>query len=186
MNQANKIIDFFGNVIKDDRMVPSHISLYVSLFQLWSRHQYQTPFRVSRKEVMKLAKIRSFATYHKCIKELHSAGFIIYSPCYHPYEGSLVEIIDFESEDFEKNKIVENQHVVPLEEVCFSVTMFHEVELYFNELDFQSEEANQFYSLYESKDWKLFNDRRMKCWRSAARNWMSKFKSTNQNQNQIS
>lgn len=179
MKQSNKIIDFFGNVTKDHRMVPSHISLYVSLFQLWSRNQYQTPFRVSRKEVMKLGKIKSFATYHKCIKELHHAGFIIYSPSYHPYEGSSVEIIDFESEGFKKNTVVKNQKVSQHEEICFSVPLLYDVELYFNELDFQSEEAHQFYSLYESKDWKLCNDQPMKCWKSAARNWISKMKNAN-------
>ena len=184
MKQSNKIIDFFGNVIKDHRMVPSHISLYVSLFQLWSINQYQNPFRVSRKEVMKLGKIKSFATYHKCIKELHSAGFIIYSPSYNSYEGSSVEIIDFESEYFEKNKIAQNQKTVPEKEISFSVPTLYEVELYFNELDFRSEEVNQFYSLYESKDWKLCNDQPMKCWKSAARNWISKLKNSNQNQNQ--
>lgn len=186
MKQSNKIIDFFGNVIKDHRMVPSHISLYVSLFQLWSMHQYQNPFRVSRKEVMKLGKVKSFATYHKCIKELHQAGFIIYSPSYHPYEGSLIEIIDFESEDLKKNTIVKNQKVSHQEEISFSVPMLYEVELYFNELDFQSAEANQFYTFYQSKDWKLYNDQPMKCWKSAARNWISKLKNTNQNQNQNS
>lgn len=186
MKQSNKIIDFFGNVINDHRMIPSHISLYVSLFQLWSRHEYQNPFRVSRKEVMKLGKIKSFATYHKCIKELHQAGFIIYSPSYHPYEGSSIEIIDFESEDFRKETVVKNQKVPKYEEISFSVPMLYEVELYFNEMHVQSEEANQFYSLYESKDWKLCNDQPMKCWKSAARNWISKQKNSNLNQNQNS
>ena len=184
MKQSNKIIDFFGNVIKDHRMVPSHISLYVSLFQLWSRNQYQNPFRVSRKEVMKLGKIRSFATYHKCIKELHQAGFIIYAPSYNSYEGSSVIIIDFGSEDSEKNKIVKNQKIEPHEEIFFSAPMFHEVELYFNEVDLQSAEASQFYSLYRSKDWRLANDKPMKCWKSAARNWISKTKNTNTNTKQ--
>lgn len=186
MKQANKIINFFENVIKDQRMVPSHISLYVSLFQLWSMQKYNSPFRVTRKEVMKLGKIKSFATYHKCIKELHDAGFIIYSPNYNSFEGSSIKIIDVDSEDFIKNKIIQNQKIIVREEVCFSVPMLYEVELYFKERDILSQHAVQFYSLYQSKNWKVNNDKPMKCWKSAARSWISKMKETNQNQKQKS
>lgn len=183
MKQNNKIIDYFGNVIKDQQMSPAHISLYVSLFQMWSINVYQTPFHICRKDVMQLSKIKSFATYHKCIKELHEGGFIIYSPSFNPHIGSSIEIIDFESEDFGKNKIVSGQSIASHEEVCFSVPMLYEVELYFEEHDLLSEKAHQFYSLYESKNWKLVNDQPMKCWKSAARSWISKMKITNQNQN---
>lgn len=104
MKQNNKIIDYFGNVIKDYQMAPAHVSLYVSLFQIWSINEYQTPFHICRKDVMQLSKIKSFATYHKCIKELHEAGFINYSPSFNPHIGSSIEIIDFESEGCRKIK----------------------------------------------------------------------------------
>ncbi|KQT23738.1 hypothetical protein ASG22_06780 [Chryseobacterium sp. Leaf405] len=181
MKQNNKIIDFFGNVIKDYQMSPAHISLYVSLFQMWSINEYQTPFHICRKYVMQLSKIKSFATYHKCIKELHEARFIIYSPSFNPHIGSSIEIIDFESENRRKNKILSGQSTVSHKEVCFSVPMLYEVELYFEERDLLFEKAHQFYSLYESKNWKLVNGRPMKCWKSAARNWISKIKNQNQN-----
>jgi len=132
---------------------------------------------------MNLAKIKSFATYHKCIKELHNAGFIIYSPSYNPYKGSLIEIIDFESEEICGNKVLHDRSKKLDEDVCFTVPTFYEVELYFNERDFQSAAADQFYSLYQSKNWKLSNDKPMKCWKCAARNWISKSKNTNQNKN---
>ena len=183
MKQANKIIDLFGNVIKDHKMTPAHISLYVSLFQLWSLNEYHTPFRICRKDVMQLSKIKSYATYHKCINGLHEAGFIIYSPSYNSYIGSSVEIINLENENFRKNEIVPDTTIVSYDEICFSVPKFFEVELYFNERDLLSKEANQFYSLYQSKDWKLYNDKPMKCWKSAARSWISKIKNMNQNQN---
>lgn len=53
---------------------------------------------------MGLGKIRSLGTYHRCIKELHLAGFILYSPSYDPYTGSLVEIIDFDEFETSINK----------------------------------------------------------------------------------
>jgi len=38
---------------------------------------------------MLLSKIASFATYHKCMKELDSYGYLSYSPSYKP-SGSLI------------------------------------------------------------------------------------------------
>ena len=183
MKPSNKIIDYFGNVIKDHQMTSAHISLYVSLFQMWSKSGYQTPFRICRKDVMLLSKIKSFATYHKCIGELHAAGFIIYSPSYNIYMGSSIEIIDLESEEFNKCKILTYRRSKSQEAVCFSVPMLNEVEMYFNEHGFQFEEAGEFFSLYQTKNWKLANNKPMKCWKSAARGWISKMKITNQNQN---
>lgn len=182
MKQSNKIIDFFGNIIKDYRMAPAHISLYVALFQVWSTNEYQSPFRICRKEVMRLSKIKSFATYHKCISELHEAGFVIYVPNFNSYVGSSIEIIDFDSEEFYKNKVGREQKTELYKEVCFTVPLLSEVELYFNEHNLLSEIANQFYSLYQSKNWKLRNNRPMKCWTSAARSFISKMKKINQNQ----
>lgn len=182
MKENNKIIDYFRNVIEDHQMAPAHISLYVSLFQMWSINEYQTPFHMCRKDVMKLSKIKSFATYHKCINELHEAGFIIYSPSFNPQIGSSIEIIDFESEGCRKNKVLSGRRTGSHKEIFFSVPMLHEVELYFNERDLLSEEADQFYSSYQSKNWKLNNNKPMKCWKSAARSWIYKMKITNQNQ----
>lgn len=182
MKQSKNIIRFFGPVIQDSRMYPSHISLYVSLFQLWSISRFQNPFRICRQDVMKLSKIKSFATYHKCINEIHNAGFINYSPSYNSYEGSSIEIIDFKSVDTRKNIILEKE-ILREEIIKFSVPMLYEIEMYFNERDIVSEEAYQFYSSYQSKNWKLTNNKSMKCWKAAARNWISKMKNTNQNQN---
>lgn len=172
MKQTKNIISFFERVIEDDRLYPSHISMYVSLFQFWSLNRFQNPFRICREDIMKLSKIKSIATYHKCIRELYSAGFIIYSPSYNAYRGSLIEIIDFDSEKVCENKISQNQKILAQEEICFSVPTLYEVELYFTERDLPSAEANEFYSFYQSKNWKLKNTKLMRCWRAAARNWI--------------
>jgi len=41
---------------------------------------------------MQLSHIRSIATYHKVIKELHAFGYIIYKPSYHPKKGSEISL----------------------------------------------------------------------------------------------
>lgn len=158
-------------------MQQAHISLYVALFQLWDIHKFQAPFCICRKDVMRLSKIKSFATYHKCIKEMHNAGFIIYSPTYNSYKGSSIEIVDFETLDLKR---LECKRTSKEEENSFSIPQHYEVEIYFNERDMLPEDAKRFYSSYQSKDWKLCNEGPMKCWRSAARIWISKIKNNNQ------
>ncbi|MFY1047500.1 hypothetical protein [Chryseobacterium sp. GP-SGM7] len=173
MEKSEKIISYFSSFIKDSQMQPVHISLYVALFELWSINKFQSPFRICRKEVMRLSKIKSFATYHKCIKEMHNAGFIIYSPTYNSYKGSSIEIVDFETLDLKGR---ERKRMSKDEGNSFYIPQHYEVELYFDEMNMLSEDAKRFYSTYQSKDWKLCNEEPMKCWRSAARIWISKIK----------
>jgi len=47
---------------------------------------------------MRISKISSKATYHKCLKNLHSLGYINYEPSYNPFKGSHVILFNF-SED---------------------------------------------------------------------------------------
>ena len=44
--------------------------------------------------MMVTAKIKSKATYHKCMKELHEKNYIIYKPSYNPHEGTEVILPD--------------------------------------------------------------------------------------------
>ena len=139
-------------------------------------NRFQSPFRICRAEVMELGKVRSLGTYHRCIKELHLAGFIIYSPSYDPYKGSLVEIIDFEESGTFTNKVFAEQKLLIQKENHFSKPDFYEVELYFSERDLPSADAHQFYSFYDSQSWKLRDGKLMNSWQAAARNWISKEK----------
>jgi hypothetical protein len=44
---------------------------------------------------MRISKISSKATYHKCLKNLHSLGYINYQPSYNPFRGSHVILFNF-------------------------------------------------------------------------------------------
>lgn len=183
METSINIISYFSRVVEDRRMHPSHISLYVALFQLWDTHKFQTPFRISRKEVMRLSKIRSIATYHKCIKEIQNAGFIVYTPNFNSYKGSTIKIIDPGSEYEDDNSVLYDAKTLPNADCIFSEPVLSDIELYFSERDVLSEEAIRFHLSYQSRDWRLINNKPMKCWRSAARNWISKVKNKGQNKN---
>ena len=138
MKQSKNIIRLFENVAWNEQMLPSHISMYVSLLQLWSINEFRTSFRIHRDQVMKLSRIKSLATYHRCIRQLHIAGLIGYSPSYDPYKGSLVEIIE------ERDQSQRKANTSARKAQKFVIPDLFEVELYFTERDLSSSEALAF------------------------------------------
>ncbi len=83
--------DFFTAASGDKRLSTTHLCIYIALFQYWNKNHFQNPVRIKRIEIMRLSKIKAKTTYHKCIKELHAAGYIKYEPSYEP-AGSIVYI----------------------------------------------------------------------------------------------
>ena len=67
----------------------------MSLFQFWNCNRFKNPISISRDEIMRISKISSKATYHKCLKALHSQGYIKYEPSYNPFKGSHVIMFNF-------------------------------------------------------------------------------------------
>lgn len=95
MNYIRHLTAFFDRVALDERLHPTHISLYMALFQYWNYNRFQNPISISRSEMMAVSKIQAKATYHKVIKELHEFGLIIYRPSYNPFRGSEVELVQW-------------------------------------------------------------------------------------------
>lgn len=102
MNYIKHLAGFFNQVATDDRLNPTHISMYVSLFQFWNASRFQNPISISRSELMKVSKISAKATYHKCMKDLHNFGYLRYQPSYNPFKGSLVYLFNLQSGEIEK------------------------------------------------------------------------------------
>lgn len=98
MKYNKHLTAFYEKVALDNTLNPSHISLYLALFQFWNFSRFRNPVSISRDEVMRISKIRSKATYHKCLKNLHSSGYIDYQPSYNPFQGSLVVMLGFSAE----------------------------------------------------------------------------------------
>ena len=95
MNYIKHLTGFFEKVANDQMLNPTHVSLYISLFQFWNYSRFKNPISISRDEVMRISKISSKATYHKCLKALHSQGYIKYEPSYNPFRGSHVYLFNF-------------------------------------------------------------------------------------------
>lgn len=96
MNYIRHLTGFFEKIIEDNTLNPTHISLYLSLFQFWNVNRFQNPISITRNEIMKISKICSKATYHKCMKELHNNGYLRYMPSFNPFKGSLVHLFIFD------------------------------------------------------------------------------------------
>lgn len=88
MNYIKHLTGFFIRIATEETIYPTHISLYLALFQSWNINRFKNPITISREEMMKASRIASKATYHKCIKELQNLGFIEYKPSYNPYSGT--------------------------------------------------------------------------------------------------
>ncbi|MDD3321707.1 MAG: hypothetical protein PHS59_09725 [Paludibacter sp.] len=97
MNYILQLSGFFQKVAVDNRLNPTHVSLYMAIFQYWNAERFQNPVSISRQELMRISKISAKATYHKCIKDLHAYGYIQYLPSFNPFKGSLVYLFDFQT-----------------------------------------------------------------------------------------
>ena len=95
MNYIKHLTGFFDRIIPDHNLNPTHVSLYIALFQFWNINRFINPISITRDEVMRICKISSKATYHKCMSDLNDKGYIKYEPSYNPYKGSMVILFDF-------------------------------------------------------------------------------------------
>jgi ubiquinone/menaquinone biosynthesis C-methylase UbiE len=92
-SRYNEALQEFFRTSKDDgRLTPVHISLYFALFCIWVRNDGRNPIVVTRQKLMKYAKIKSTATYTKCIYDLQKFSYLSYRPSYHPEYGSSVTL----------------------------------------------------------------------------------------------
>lgn len=98
MNYIKHLTAYFDRVVDDHSLNPTHISLYIALFQFWNLNRFNNPISITRDEVMRISKICSKATYHKCMRELHEKGYLIYEPSYNPFKGSMVKMVDLSHE----------------------------------------------------------------------------------------
>lgn len=77
----------------DNRLTPSHISLYMAVFQMWNISRFSPSLLIIRSELMQISKVRSKSTYHRTIKELHDFGYLEYFPSRNPHVGSKLKML---------------------------------------------------------------------------------------------
>lgn len=93
MTSHDLLANFMNDASKNKNILASHISLYSAILCYFNKEgNLESSFHVNRRELMRLSKLASTATYHKCMKDLVKYEFIIYVPSYHPQLGSRVSL----------------------------------------------------------------------------------------------
>lgn len=188
----------------DENLNPTHVALYVALFHSWNQSRFKNPLSINREEIRRISKIGSNHTYHKCLWDLHHAGYVEYVPSYNPFKGSKVNLFNFDTSSEQvlpqyptensisteqalprsingikesKHKTVENEKMPPPK---------NEVLIFFQNEKYPEIEADKFYNYFQSNGWKVGGKTPMKDWQAAARNWMINAKKFNEQKNEKS
>lgn len=88
-----KLTVYLSKINADPRITVWHLGIYNALIQIWLKNNQEPYFHITRKKVMLMSRIKSAATYHKYMADLHQYGYIHYFPSYNPYIGSGVGLI---------------------------------------------------------------------------------------------
>ena len=186
VNYIKHLKGVFIQFSKDNRLNPTHISLYVALFQIWNSNRFLEEFYINREEVMSFSKIGSKSTYHKCIKELNHWQYIIYYPSHNPFKGSKIKMFDFGT--------TSRQVLYPSSpkngQALVSINKHIQTNKNINKLDkpknekividfFKIEnwtkiEAQKFFNHYQGIGWKVGGKTKIVNWQATAKNWMLK------------
>lgn len=92
MNYIKLLNAAFEKFYFDDRLNPTHISLYMALFQEWNSSRFAHEFYVNRRDLMMASKIGSKSTYHRCVTNLDTWDYLSYLPSNNPYKGSKIKM----------------------------------------------------------------------------------------------
>ena len=193
MNEVNYIKHLnavFNQFSKDGRLNPTHISLYMALFQLWNINRFPKEFFINRDEVMQLSKIGSKSTYHRCIKELSHWKYIVYFPSHNPYRGSKIKMLKFETSSGQVVVHNSTQIETSTGQALVSINKHiqtnknnnkldqpkneKEVIDFFNKENWPIVEAQKFFNHYQGIGWKIGGKTIIVNWQATARNWVLK------------
>ena len=84
--------EFYDNI----RLNPTHVSLYLALFQLCNLIYFQSFISISQHEMIKLCRIAVFGTYHKRIKDIKSFPQIEYLPSFNFCKKCILNLYNFD------------------------------------------------------------------------------------------
>ncbi|MDY7396866.1 hypothetical protein UMM65_16590 [Aureibaculum sp. 2210JD6-5] len=190
IKHLNAVLELFS---KDNRLNPSHISLYMALFQIWNNYRFKPSFYINRGEVMDISKLGSKSTYHRSINELSYWKYILYEPSHNPFRGSKIKLFHFGTTceqalypshtnfetTYEQVVVSEDKHIKtginktnrnkldqPKNE--------NEVVNFFKKKKWPTLEAKKFYNHYQGIGWKVGGKSKIVDWKATAKSWILK------------
>jgi len=184
INYIKHLNAVFEQFSKDNRLNPSHISLYVGLFQIWNYNRFPEEFYVNREQVMQFAKIGSKTTYHRCVRELDLWKYLKYNPSHNPFKGSRIRLFHFGTSDgqaVDLDRPKSGQALVSYININKQITNFYKLEAsekekliieFFKKENWPKLEAKKFYNHYQGIGWKIGGKIKMVDWQATAQNWM--------------
>ena len=190
VNYIKHLKGVFLQFSKDNRLNPTHISLYVALFQIWNNNRFLEEFYINREEVMSFSKIGSKSTYHKCIRELNLWKYLIYYPSHNPFKGSKIKMFNFETSSGQALVHSNTKIVTSSGQALVSINKHIQTNKNSIKLDqpknekividfFKKEkwpiiEAQKFFNHYQGIGWKVGGKTKIVNWQATAKNWMIK------------
>ena len=186
VNYIKHLKGVFIQFSKDNRLNPTHISLYIALFQIWNNNRFLDEFYINREEVMSFSKIGSKSTYHKCIKELNHWKYIIYYPSHNPFKGSKIKMFNFETSYKQvmdsynpingQALVSNNKHIQTNKNINKLDQPKNEKEVitFFKKEKWPIIEAQKFFNHYQGIGWKVGGKTKIVNWQATAKNWMLK------------
>lgn len=164
-NSDQNIILLLQRVSVDSRLNSTAITMYLSLLLLWKQNDYCNPFKITRRQVMVSSKIKSIASYHRIINDLIQFNYILYKASFDSRAGSHVSILT-------ENPISTDNKLISIN-ALFKIPTFFEVKLFFEDYNHFENQAMAFFSFYNDRNWQRSRQKPMKCWKAAARKWIS-------------
>ncbi|OBX23431.1 hypothetical protein ES675_06905 [Bizionia algoritergicola] len=189
MNYIKHLNAVFQQFSKDNRLNPTHVSLYMAFFQLWNHNRFPEQFHVNREEVMNLSKIGSKSTYHRCVKELNHYKYLIYHPSHNPFKGSKINMLIFGTTSGQAVDLTvpnQGQALVPLykhnkqienNKKLYKLAQPKNQKIvidFFKTQKWPTIEAQKFFNYYQGIGWKVGGKTKIVNWQATAHNWMLK------------
>jgi hypothetical protein len=165
----------------------------MALFQYWNINRFPDEFYINREEIMKMSKIGSKATYHRCLKSLNKWKYIRYLPSHNPYKGSKIRMPKFDTSTETSydtssettSEPLEGQVLAPYTNINKQITNRNKAKLpknknevlfFFEKRKWPALEGAKFFNHYNGIGWKIGGKIEITDWQSTAENWMLKSK----------